>query len=86
MIRYKEKAAMALGVVLVSASLLTACNTAEDTAMGVENTANGVGQTVNGAATGAEQDLQATEKAMSPAHQAAVRRQSEGDAYNEPAG
>ena len=68
-----QKTIMGLGVVLVSASLLTACNTVKDTATGIEHTAAGVGQTVTGAFVGAGQDVKATEKAVTTHHKAAKK-------------
>ena len=72
--RYMEKTILGLSVVLVSASLLTACNTVKGTANGIEHTAVAVGQTVTGTVVGAEKDVKATEKAMKPAHKAAHKK------------
>ena len=68
--RYMEKTILGLGVILVGASLLTACNTVKDTATGVEHTAVGVGQTVTGAFVGAKKDVKATETAVVAHHKA----------------
>ncbi len=68
-----QKTIMGLGVILVSASLLTACNTVKDTATGIEHTAAGVGQTVTGAFVGAGKDVKATEKAVTTHHKAAKK-------------
>lgn len=69
---YKEKTRLGLGIVLLGASLLTACNTVKGTAVGVEHTAVGVGQTAEGAVVGAEKDIHAvghkTAKVMEENH------------------
>ena len=70
-----EKTILGLGVVLVSASLLTACNTLKGAADGVESTAVGVGQTVTGTVVGAEKDIKATEKAVTTHHKAHKKAQ-----------
>ncbi len=51
-----------LGVILLSTTLLSGCNTINGTTAGVVKTASGVGQTIVGTVVGAEQDIQATEK------------------------
>lgn len=70
---YKEKTLLGLGIVLVGASLLTACNTVKGTAVGVEHTAVGVGQTATGAVVGAGKDIRKTARVIE-------------DNHNEPAG
>ena len=74
--RYMEKTVLGLGVILVSASLLTACNTVQGTAVGVEHTAAGVGQTVTGAVVGAGKDIHATEQAIVASHKKAVHHKA----------
>ena len=74
---YIEKTVLGLGIVLLSTSLLTACNTVKDTTVGVEHTAVGVGQTVEGAAVGAGKDINAVGKKASKAMD---------ENHNEPAG
>lgn len=74
MIRY-----ISLGVVLAGASLLSACNTVEGTASGVQQTAYGVGQTVDKTVVGAEKDIQAVEKST-------AKHKVMGDMNHEPAG
>ncbi len=59
MTRYKEKASLGLGVVILIAAFLSSCNTLQGTTKGLESTASGVGQTVDGAAVGATKDVQA---------------------------
>lgn len=73
-----------LGVILLSTALLSGCNTVNGTAAGVVKTASGVGQTVEGAAVGAEKDLHATEKAMTPKKSAHYKVSEE--THNAPAG
>lgn len=65
MTHYKEKAALGLGIVILSAAFLSSCNTLQGTAKGVETTAYGVGQTVEGAAVGAGKDVQTVVKSTS---------------------
>lgn len=84
--RYMEKTVLGLGVILVSASLLTACNTVKGTAVGVEKTAIGVGQTATGAVVGAEKDIHATEKAMMPAHKKTMHHKAHHKAMKKSSG
>ncbi len=77
---YMEKTVLGLGVILVSASLLTACNTVQGTAVGVGHTAAGIGQTVTGAVVGAGKDIHATEKAIVAPQKKAVHHKPHHEA------
>lgn len=67
--RYMEKTVLGFSVVLLSASLLTACNT-------VEGTAVGLGRTATGAVAGAGKDIHAVERTMTPGHKKAVHHKA----------
>ncbi len=71
---YMEKTVFALGVVLVGASLLTACNAVQGTATGLEDTAVGVGKTVTGTVVGAGKDINAVKQAMVPVRTKALHK------------
>ncbi len=73
-----------LGIILVSATLLSGCNTIKGTTAGVEKTASGVGQTIVGTVVGAGKDIQATEKAITEKKSANYR--APVDTHNAPAG
>ena len=68
--RYMEKTVLGLGIVVIGASLLTACNTLQDAANGVENTTVAIGKTVTGTVGGAKKDVNNAEKAVTAHHKA----------------
>lgn len=61
--RYGKMILVGVSSILASAFMLTGCNT-------VKGTAVGVGQAVEDTAVGAERDINATEKAITPAKKA----------------
>lgn len=70
-----------LGIIVLGAFLLSACNTVQGTATGVEHTAYDVGQTVEGTAVGAEKDIHAVTTPKSTA-----KNRMMGEDNHEPAG
>lgn len=73
-----------LGAILISTALLSGCNTVHGTFGGLKKTAAGVGQTAEGAVVGADKDIHATEKALTP--KKTVHYKVSEETHNAPAG
>ena len=79
MIHHAKKTACGLGIIISCALTLSACDTLNNTASGVEHTAYDAGKTVKSTAVGAEKDINAMTKSTS-------KHQMMGDDNHEPAG